>query len=184
MVVRADRDGVVFLRPVPLIAESLINRNKLGFVMNPVAKRDTAFAFLCCCTLSLAADAATPNPKTDTISPAYDWQTFPYDWAAIRSGRFELTPVHWQRFAGNPVIKEGMNARPVLIDKNSVRVYYGVPGPQNGIFYFDVDAEQPETVKAVPIGPIISPGSKGSYDSEWVICPEPVRLSKTHLRMY
>lgn len=118
-----------------------------------------------------------------TLSPAYEWKSVPHSWADIRDGKMTLTPVHWQRTA-KPMIAQGMNLRPVLWDEQTIRVFYGVRGPGKGIFYIDVDPAQPDRIKAGPVGPILSTGAKGTYDDDWVIAPEPVRVSPTHLRLY
>jgi predicted GH43/DUF377 family glycosyl hydrolase len=77
-----------------------------------------------------------------------------------------------------------MNSRPVVLNEDTVRVYYGRPGKGGGICYFDVDPRAPEKLKAKPVGPIITTGPAGSSDDDWVLCPEPVRISESHLRMY
>lgn len=59
------------------------------------------------------------------------------------AGEYRITPVHWRRGAENRVAEQGMNARPVRWDASTIRVFYGVRGPGNGIFYFDVDPRNP-----------------------------------------
>jgi predicted GH43/DUF377 family glycosyl hydrolase len=130
------------------------------------------------------AAAPTPDASRDTLSPVYDWKSLPYTWRQIRAGEFPLTPVHWQRHAGNPVVSKGMNPRPVSDDGSTIRVYYGNRGPGEGIYYFDVSSSTPERIEAGPVGPIITTGAAASYDEQWVIAPEPVRLSDSRLRMY
>ncbi len=153
--------------------------------------RSICLSFVCPLVLSLVAtllpvvgDAAEINPAVDTLSPSYAWSTFPYSWAEIRDGEFDLTPMHWRRSPGSPLIPDGMNSRPILIDESTVRVYFGKRGPGGGICYFDVDPAAPEKIKAGPVGPIITTGAAGTYDDDWVLCPEPVQISPTHLRMY
>lgn len=121
----------------------------------------------------------------DTLSPAFEWKPFPYSWKEIIAGDYHITPVHWQRpVASNQLLQTGMNSRPVWLDANTIRVFYGVRGPGNGIFYFDVDPQNPGKVRSGPHGPIIATGPKGSYDDDWLIAPEPVRVSDSHIRMY
>lgn len=120
----------------------------------------------------------------DTLSPAYEWRSFPYSWKEILAGDYAVTPVHWQRPAGNRLLEHGMNARPVRWDNSTIRVFYGVRGPGKGIFYFDVDPANPSRIRSGPHGPIIATGPAGSYDGDWLIAPEPVRVSASHIRMY
>jgi hypothetical protein len=141
-------------------------------------------AVLTVISTSVRAEAPEPDAARDTLSPVYDWKAFPYQWPEIRAGKFNLMPVHWRRFDGNPVISRGMNCRPVMWDESTVRVFYGVRGKGQGIYYFDVDPQKPEKLKAAPTGPIIPTGTSGSYDDDWLNSPDPVRLSQTHLRMY
>jgi hypothetical protein len=146
-----------------------------------------------CCVLALsvsifglakAEEQLAVDSVRDTLSPVHAWEHFPYTWAELRAGQFTLLPTRWQRHAASPVISQGMNARPVVTDENTVRVYYGKRGKGGGICYFDVDPRQPEKLLAKPAGPIITTGEAGSYDDDWVLCPEPVRVSDSHLRMY
>jgi hypothetical protein len=130
---------------------------------------------------SLAND---PNPQRDTLGPAYDWKSLPFTWDELRQGKLALTPVHWQRSSQNPVLPQGMNPRPFAWDEKTIRVFYGIRGPGKGIFYFDVDPAHPEKILAHPKQPLLSTGPKGTYDDDWVLCPEPVRLSPDHLRLY
>lgn len=147
---------------------------------------------ICClvglavCTVITTSLAAPPlvDVNRDVVSPAYNWNSFPYAWSEIQAGNWKPTPVHWRRSAANPIVNAGMNSRPIQLDPQTVRVYYGVRGPGKGIYYFDVDVDQPAKIKSGPSGPIITTGAPGEYDSEWVISPEPVRISATHLRMY
>lgn len=125
-----------------------------------------------------------PDPTRDTITPVYYLKRLPYDWAAIRAGRFPVAPVHWTRSSVNPMVECGMNPRAVSLPDAQIRVFYGQRGEGRGIFYFDVTAADPETIVKGPVGPIISTGPVGAYDDSWVICPEPVRVSTDHLRMY
>lgn len=139
----------------------------------------------CILLLILAAHtAAALDLARDTVSPAFEWQKFPYSWKEILAGEYRVTPVHWKRAIGNRVADHGMNARPVRWDASTIRVFYGVRGPGNGIFYFDVDPEDPARIRSGPHGPIIATGPKGSYDDDWLIAPEPVRISAQHMRMY
>ena len=134
--------------------------------------------------LALAGEPTTVDPARDTLSPAYDWKDFPYSWAEIRAGDYAPAPTHWNRHPASPVISQGMNSRPVALDENTVRVYFGKRGRGGGICYFDVDPREPEKLLGPVVGPIITTGQAGSYDDDWVLCPEPARLSETHLRMY
>ncbi|MEO7650671.1 MAG: GDSL-type esterase/lipase family protein [Bryobacteraceae bacterium] len=120
----------------------------------------------------------------DTVSPAFEWQKFPYSWKEILGGDYRVTPVHWQKPGGNRLLEQGMNSRPVQWDDSTIRVFYGVRGPGKGIFYFDVDPENPSSILSGPHGPIIATGPTGSYDDDWLIAPEPVRVSDSHVRMY
>lgn len=133
---------------------------------------------------STLAVAAEPDPKRDTLSPVYDWPTLPYRWEQIRAGELPVSPTHWTRHAGNPIVPSGMNLRPYRWDENTIRVFFGSRNKPSGIFYFDVDPSEPEKLKAPVVGPIITTGPKDSYDGDLVLAPEPVRLSPTHLRMY
>ena len=133
--------------------------------------------------LAVSVAVAAPEPARDTISPAYDWAATPYRWEEIRAGNFPLTPVHWMRYEGNPVVPVGMNLRPVRWDEHTIRVYFG-NRQRPGLYFFDVDDREPEKLKAPPVGPFLKPGPKGSYDENLLLAPEPVRLSPTHLRMY
>lgn len=128
------------------------------------------------------AAASDVSSDRDTISPVYDWKTFPYTWDEIRGGKFTLMPVHWERSASNPVIPQGMNSRPVLVDASTVRVYFGVRGPKGGICSFDIDPREPEKFTSPPTKPFLSPSEP--YDDDWVLAPEPVKISDTHVRMY
>jgi predicted GH43/DUF377 family glycosyl hydrolase len=132
--------------------------------------------------LAASVAVAAPDPARDTISAAYDWSALPYQWPEIREGQLPVTPVHWTRYAGNPVVANGMNSRPVRVDEHTLRVYYG-SREKPGLYYFDVDDRQPERLKAPPVGPFLTPGP-GKYDDDLLLAPEPVRLSATHLRMY
>lgn len=135
-------------------------------------------------SLALAAEPVV-DPARDTLSPVYPWSGFPYSWQQIRDGKFAMMPVHWKRFEGNPILNSrGMNCRPVILDADTIRVYFGRPGPGGGICYFDVDPAAPEKLKAEPVGPIITTGAPGSYDDDWVLCPEPVVVKHPHWRMY
>jgi predicted GH43/DUF377 family glycosyl hydrolase len=134
--------------------------------------------------LTLQATVATPDSKRDTVSPSYNWKTFPYRWPEIVAEKFTLTPVHWQRHPDNPVLNLGMNNRPIRLDDNTIRMFFGRPGKTGGIFYFDVDPANPAVLKNGPIGPLLSPGPDGTYDDDWLICPEPVKITETHWRMY
>lgn len=125
-----------------------------------------------------------PDATRDTITPVYDSTTLPYTWDEIRAGRMPISPVHWERYTANPVIAEGMNPRAVWWDASTIRVFYGRRGPGQGIYYVDVRSEAPQTIINGPVGPIIRTGPAGSYDDDWLIAPEPVRLSPRHLRMY
>ena len=137
------------------------------------------------CNVDLAWCASPqPDPARDTISPVYDNKSFPYTWAEIQAGKFTLMPVHWTRHPDNPVIPQGMNARPIQIDSETVRVYYGRRGKGGGIHYFDVHPNKPEKLKNKPVGPFITTGPAGSYDDDWVLCPEPIQVTDTHIRMY
>ncbi|HUQ94987.1 MAG TPA: GDSL-type esterase/lipase family protein [Bryobacteraceae bacterium] len=129
--------------------------------------------------LSFAVDL-----ERDTVSPAFEWQKFPYTWKEILAGDYKVTAVHWRKPGGNRLLENGMNSRPVRWDASTIRVFYGVRGPGKGIFYFDVDPENPGRIRSGPYGPIIATGPKGSYDDDWLIAPEPVRVSDAHLRMY
>jgi len=139
---------------------------------------------VCAALLVGVGHAVEIDPAVDTLSPSHAWSTFPYSWSEIRGGEFDLTPMHWQRSPANPLLPRGMNSRPVVIDAETVRVYYGNRGTGGGICYFDVDPAAPEKIKAGPVGPIITTGPAGSYDDDWVLCPEPVWISPTHVRMY
>jgi hypothetical protein len=127
---------------------------------------------------------STPANVHRTSTVVYPLKKFPYTWTEVQNGSFSPTPVKWKRSEQNPLLKEGMNARVVWWDQNTLRVFYGVRGPGKGIFYFDVDPENPHTMKTKPVGPIIATGPVGSYDEEWLIAPEPVRLSATVVRIY
>jgi len=168
-----------------------------GWFAVPLSKTGTIMAivrgwiaWLACCSLVLASaqlraeELLSVDPARDTLSPVYPWAVFPYTWAEIKAGEFTLTPTHWQRQGAKPVIAQGMNSRPVVLNKSTVRVYYGKRGKGGGICYFDVNPSAPEKLLAPPVGPIITTGATGSYDDDWVLCPEPVRISDTHLRMY
>jgi len=139
--------------------------------------------FSTCASVALSADTS-PDPAVDTLSPAYDWSTLPYSWAEIKAGDLPVSPVHWKRHASNPVVGRGMNCRPVVWNENTVRVFFGRRGRGGGICYFDVDPKEPGKIRGQVVGPIITTGEKGSYDDDWVIAPELVRLSTTHWRMY
>ncbi|MBV6433608.1 MAG: hypothetical protein IANPNBLG_03792 [Bryobacteraceae bacterium] len=134
--------------------------------------------------LSALLPAGADNLARDTLSPTYEWRTFPYSWQEVLSGEYAITPVHWRRSANNRLLEEGMNSRPVRWDDSTIRVFYGVRGPGNGIFYFDVDPRNPSRIRSGPHGPILSTGPAGSYDDDWLIAPEPVRISRSHIRMY
>ncbi len=134
--------------------------------------------------LTVAAAETIVDPARDTLSPVYPAAAVPYSWQEIRDGKFELMPAHWQRSGTTPLIPDGMNSRPVLQADGSVRVYFGKRGPGGGICYFDVDPAAPEKLKGKVVGPIITTGAAGTFDDDWVLCPEPVWVSKTHLRMY
>jgi lysophospholipase L1-like esterase len=134
--------------------------------------------------LAAARLGAAVDLDRDTVSPAYEWGPFPYAWNEILSGGYQPTPVHWRRAPGNRLVEQGMNARPVRWDDSTIRVFYGVRGPGKGIFYFDVDPEQPDRIRSGPHGPIVATGPKGSYDDDWLIAPEPVRISGSHIRLY
>lgn len=92
--------------------------------------------------------------------------------------------MHWERDEANPVIASGMNPRAVWWDETTIRVFYARPGAVHGIYYVDVAPDAPQKILRGPIGPIIQTGAPGSYDDDWLIAPEPVRLSPQHLHMY
>jgi predicted GH43/DUF377 family glycosyl hydrolase len=117
-------------------------------------------------------------------SPVYPRAALPCAWTQVVEGGLTITPVHWQRSPANPVLPEGMNPRPVRLSTDVVRVYYGVRGPGHGIHYVDVDAAAPERLLRAPVGPIITTGPAGTYDDDWVLAPEPVRVGPRHLRLY
>ncbi len=124
------------------------------------------------------------NRERETRSPVYPVDGFPYTWADIRGGAFSLTPVHWERHTGNPILPDGMNSRAIHLDENTVRVFFGRRQSPRGIYYFDVDPADPASLRNGVIGPILTPGTEGGYDDDWVICPEPVRISEAHWRLY
>lgn len=134
--------------------------------------------------LTMQPVARTPDMKRDTVSPVYEWQTFPYSWKEIVNGEFTLTPVHWLRNPENPVISNGMNSRPIRLNENTIRMYFGRNSKNGGLFYFDVDPANPAVLKSEPVGPLVAPGPDGAYDDEWLICPEPVKITEAHWRMY
>jgi hypothetical protein len=129
-------------------------------------------------------DELRPDVQRDTLSPVYDWKTLPLAWDDIVAGKLPVSPTHWQRHPGNPIVPRGMNCRPVLWDNNTIRVFYGRRGRGGGICFFDVAPDQPAEVVNGPVGPIITTGERGTYDDEWLIAPELVRISDSHLRMY
>lgn len=132
-----------------------------------------------------AAEAGrVPAPSKDTLTPAYDWASLPYRWDEIRGGAMPVTPVHWVRHPGNPVVRPGMNSRPVWWDDATIRVFFGRRGRGQGIFYFDVDPAAPQALRDGVHGPVVTTGPGGSFDDDWLIAPEPVRLSASSLRLY
>lgn len=133
--------------------------------------------------LQCSAETA-PDPGRDTISPIYDFESFPYTWREIRDQVFPITPVHWRRHPASPVVSAGMNPRPVWWNPSTIRVFYGWRGRGHGIHYFDVNPKTPHVITAGPTGPIVSTGPQGSYDADWAIAPEPVRLSEKKVRLY
>jgi hypothetical protein len=143
-----------------------------------------ALALMLLTSAGIAAEPTPVDPARDTLSPVYPVDAVPYSWSEIRAGKFELMPAHWQRSAANPLIPDGMNSRPVLQSDGTVRVYFGKRGVGGGICYFDVDPAEPAKPKGKVVGPIITTGQAGSFDDDWVLCPEPVWVTDTHLRMY
>ncbi|MCA9115742.1 MAG: hypothetical protein KDA79_11710 [Planctomycetaceae bacterium] len=130
------------------------------------------------------AAAAKITTETATLTPAYGWEEFPLSWRDIRAGKLPVTPVRWERFAGNPVVPSGMNARPMRWDGDTIRVWHGRRGKEPGICWFDVSPDEPQQLRGSVVGPVLSPGPADSYDGDWTISPEVIRLKDGRLRMY
>lgn len=81
--------------------------------------------------------------------------------------------------------KSATTPTPILLDKNTIRVYAGFPDAHgvSRIGYVDVDAANPKKIRRVSKKPVLDIGSPGTFDDNGVILGDVVRSGRT-LRMY
>jgi hypothetical protein len=74
---------------------------------------------------------------------------------------------------------------PILLDKNTIRVYAGFRDTQgvSRIGYVDVDAADPSNIRRISKKPVLNIGKPGTFDDNGVILGDVVTYGKT-LRMY